>query len=249
MCGTAEDYEERERRHGLKDAVYGWTRARFSPFGRGGRGGSYVLGGVGVTLTVVGGALAMGLGLGLLLALVQVYGSGWLRRLTGIYVWFFRGIPLLVLLFLFYFGILVSLDIELSPFTIAIVVLGLISSAYQSQILRGAILAVPAGQMKAARAIGMSDARAIIFIILPQALRLSIPGWSNEYTVIMKDSAVTYALGVAELMARANHVASRTYQHFWLYIMVGLIYLLLTYLGTKALRVLEDRVAMSGYIR
>ena len=209
----------------------------------------YVLGGVGVTLTVVGGALAMGLGLGLLLALAQVYGSGWLRRLTGIYVWFFRGIPLLVLLFLFYFGILVSLDIELSPFTIAIVVLGLISSAYQSQILRGAILAVPAGQMKAARAIGMSDARAIIFIILPQALRLSIPGWSNEYTVIMKDSAVTYALGVAELMARANHVASRTYQHFWLYIMVGLIYLLLTYLGTKALRVLEERVAMSGYIR
>jgi polar amino acid transport system permease protein len=209
----------------------------------------YVLGGVGVTLTVVGGALAMGLGLGLLLALAQVYGPGWLRRLTGIYVWFFRGIPLLVLLFLFYFGLLVSLDIELSPFTIAIVVLGLISSAYQSQILRGAILAVPAGQMKAARAIGMSDARAIIFIILPQALRLSIPGWSNEYTVIMKDSAVTYALGVAELMARANHVASRTYQHFWLYIMVGLIYLLLTYLGTKALRVLEERVAMSGYIR
>jgi polar amino acid transport system permease protein len=209
----------------------------------------YVLGGVGVTLAVVGGALAMGLGLGLLLALAQVYGSRWLRRLTGIYVWFFRGIPLLVLLFLFYFGILVSLDIELSPFTIAIVVLGLISSAYQSQILRGAILAVPAGQMKAARAIGMSDARAIIFIILPQALRLSIPGWSNEYTVIMKDSAVTYALGVAELMARANHVASRTYQHFWLYIMVGLIYLLLTYLGTKALRVLEERVAMSGYIR
>jgi polar amino acid transport system permease protein len=209
----------------------------------------YVLGGVGVTLTVVGGALAMGLGLGLLIALAQVYGSRWLRELTGIYVWFFRGIPLLVLLFLFYFGILAALEIELSPFTIAIVVLGLISSAYQSQILRGAILAVPAGQMKAARAIGMSDARAIIFIILPQALRLAVPGWSNEYTVIMKDSAVTYALGVAELMARANHVASRTYQHFWLYIMVGLIYLLLTYLGTKALRVLEDRVAMSGYIR
>ncbi len=209
----------------------------------------YVLGGVGVTLAVVGGALAMGLALGLQLALAQVYGPRWLRRLTGIYVWFFRGIPLLVLLFLFYFGILAALQIELSPFTIAIVVLGLISSAYQSQILRGAILAVPSGQMKAARAIGMSDARAITFIILPQALRLAIPGWSNEYTVIMKDSAVTYALGVAELMARANHVASRTYQHLWLYIMVGFIYLLLTYLGTKALRVLEDRVAMPGYIR
>jgi polar amino acid transport system permease protein len=209
----------------------------------------YVLGGIGVTLTVVGGALAMGLAFGLLLAVVQVYGRSWMRRLAAVYVWFFRGIPLLVLLFLFYFGVLAALEIELSPFTVSIIVLGLISSAYQAQILRGAILTVPEGQMKAARAIGMSDLRAIMFIILPQALRLAIPGWSNEYTVIMKDSAVTYALGVAELMARTNHVASRTYQHLWLYLMVGFIYLLLTWLGTKALRLLEERVAISGYTR
>jgi polar amino acid transport system permease protein len=209
----------------------------------------YVLGGIGVTLTVVGGALAMGLAAGLLLAVVQVYGRSWMRRLAAVYVWFFRGIPLLVLLFLFYFGVLAALEVELSPFTVSIIVLGLISSAYQAQILRGAILAVPDGQMKAARAIGMSDLRAITFIILPQALRLAIPGWSNEYTVIMKDSAVTYALGVAELMARTNHVASRTYQHLWLYLMVGFIYLLLTWLGTQALRLLEERVAISGYTR
>jgi polar amino acid transport system permease protein len=209
----------------------------------------YVMGGVGVTLTVVGGALAMGLAFGLVLAVAQVYGRNWLRRLAGVYVWFFRGIPLLVLLFLFYFGVLVALEIELTPFMVAVIVLGLISSAYQAQIFRGAILAVPEGQMKAARAIGMSDGRAIVLIVLPQALRLAIPGWSNEYTVIMKDSAVTYALGVAELMARTNHVASRTYQHFWLYLMVGCIYLLLTWLGTKALHLLEERVAISGYTR
>jgi polar amino acid transport system permease protein len=209
----------------------------------------YVLGGIGVTLSGVGGALAMGLAFGLLLAVVQVYGRPWLRRLAAVYVWFFRGIPLLVLLFLFYFGILGALEVELSPFMVAIIVLGLISSAYQAQILRGAILAVPEGQMKAARAIGMSDRRAITLIVLPQALRLAIPGWSNEYTVIMKDSAVTYALGVAELMARTNHVASRTYQHLWLYLMVGCIYLVLTWLGTKALHLLEERAAISGYTR
>jgi len=208
-----------------------------------------VMGGVGVTLTVVGGALAMGLAFGLVLAVAQVYGRTWLRRLAGVYVWFFRGIPLLVLLFLFYFGVLGALEIELTPFMVAVIVLGLISSAYQAQIFRGAILAVPEGQMKAARAIGMSDGRAIMLIVLPQALRLAIPGWSNEYTVIMKDSAVTYALGVAELMARTNHVASRTYQHFWLYLMVGFIYMLLTWLGTKALHILEERVAISGYTR
>ena len=209
----------------------------------------YIIGGIGVTLTVVAGALAMGFALGLLLAVGQVYGRPRLRRVVGVYVWFFRGIPLLVLLFLIYFGLLAALEIDLSPFTIAILVLGLISSAYQSQILRGAILSVPEGQMKAARALGMSDTRAIVFIVLPQALRLALPGWSNEYTVIMKDSAVTYALGVAELMARTNHTASRTYQHLWLYLLVGLIYMLLTWMGTRALHILEERVAMSGYTR
>ncbi|HSV92636.1 MAG TPA: amino acid ABC transporter permease [Desulfobacterales bacterium] len=209
----------------------------------------YIIGGIGVTLTVVAGALAMGFALGLLLAVGQVYGRPGLRRVVGVYVWFFRGIPLLVLLFLIYFGLLAALEIDLSPFTIAILVLGLISSAYQSQILRGAILSVPEGQMKAARALGMSDTRAIVFIVLPQALRLALPGWSNEYTVIMKDSAVTYALGVAELMARTNHTASRTYQHLWLYLLVGLIYMLLTWAGTRALHILEERVAMSGYTR
>jgi len=200
-------------------------------------------------MTVVAGALAIGLMLGLVLSIAQVYASRRLRRLVGIYVWFFRGVPLLVLLFLFYFGLLTALNIELSPFAVSIIVLGLISSAYQSQILRGAILSLPEGQLKAARAIGMSDTKAIVFIILPQALRLAIPGWTNEYTIIMKDSAVTYALGVAEIMARANHVASRTYQHFWLYILAGFIFLALTYIGTKLFHILEAKVAIKGYAR
>jgi polar amino acid transport system permease protein len=209
----------------------------------------YILKGVWVTMTVVAGALVVGMILGILLSIAQVYGHRMLRRVIGVYVWFFRGIPLLVLLFLFYFGLLTALEIELSPFTVSIIVLGLISSAYQSQILRGAILALPEGQLKAARAIGMSDRKAIIFIILPQALRLSIPGWTNEYTIIMKDSAVTYALGVAEIMARANHVASRTYQHFWIYILAGFIFLALTYIGTRLFNLLENRVAIKGYVR
>lgn len=207
----------------------------------------YILGGIWVTLAVVGGALAMGLGLGLLLSVAQVYGNWMLRRIVGVYVWFFRGIPLLVLLFIFYFGLLSALEIDLSPFTVSIVVLGLISSAYQSQIIRGAILSLPEGQFKAARSLGMSDTRAILFIVLPQALRLSIPGWANEYTIIMKDSAVTYALGVTEILARSRHVAERTYQHFWIYILAGCIFLVLTYIGTKLLQRLEEKVRIPGY--
>jgi polar amino acid transport system permease protein len=136
---------------------------------------------------------------------------------------------------------------NLSAFTVAIIVLGLISSAYQSQIIRGAILSLPEGQFKAARALGMSDLKAIGYIILPQALRLSIPGWSNEYSIILKDSAVTYALGVAEIMARAHFVATRTYQQLPLYLAAGVIFLILTYAGTKGLRLLEEKVRIPGY--
>ena len=108
-------------------------------------------------------------------------------------------------------------------------------------------MSLPEGQLKAARALGMSDTKAIIFIILPQALRFSIPAWSNEYSIVLKDSAVTYALGVAEIMARTHFVASRTYQHLPLYIAAGIIYLVLTYIGTKGLRVLEKQLKIPGY--
>jgi polar amino acid transport system permease protein len=94
----------------------------------------------------------------------------------------------------------------------------------------------------------MSDRTAILHIILPQALRLSIPGWSNEYSIILKDSAVTFALGVPEIMARTHFVATRTYQHLPLYLMAGLIYLVLTYLGIRALRMLEEKVRIHGYV-
>ena len=209
----------------------------------------YPLQGSLVTIGLVVGAMGLGLILGVTFAVGQIYGNNLVRRMVGIYVWFFRGVPLLVLLFLFYFGLFSLLNINLSAFTVALLVLGLISAAYQSQIFRGAILSLSEGQFKAARAIGMSDLKAILFIVLPQALRLSVPGWSNEYSIILKDSAVAYALGVAEVMARAHFVATRTYLHLPLYFSAGLIFLALTYLGTKGLRVFEEKVSIPGYSR
>ncbi|MFZ7110856.1 MAG: amino acid ABC transporter permease [Desulfatiglandales bacterium] len=209
----------------------------------------YLLQGLLVTIALVCGAMGLGLFIGVALAVGQVYGHRHVRRLVGIYVWFFRGVPLLVLLFLFYFGLFSWFNINLSAFTVAMIVLGLITSAYQSQIFRGSILALPEGQLKAARAIGMSDAKAILFIVLPQALRLSIPGWSNEYSIVLKDSAVAYALGVTEVMARAHFVASRTYQHLPLYFTAGVLFLILTFLGTKGLKMLHERFRIPGYSR
>ena len=209
----------------------------------------YLLQGSLVTVAVVLGAMVSGLVLGVLLAVGQVYGRRPVRLLARVYVWFFRGVPLLVLLFLFYFGLFSVLDINLSAFTVAIIVLGLISAAYQSQIFRGAILSLPEGQFRAARALGMSDLKAISFIVLPQALRFSIPGWSNEYSIVLKDSAVVFALGVAEIMARTHFVATRTYQYLPLYLAAGFLYLVLTFVGVKALRMAEEKVRIPGYSR
>lgn len=207
----------------------------------------YILQGSFVTMAIV--ILAMGLGLimGVPLAVGQVYGPLWLARLLGIYVWFFRGVPIVVLMILFYFGLFAVMEINLSAFSAASIVLGLASAAYQSQIFRGSILSLPAGQLKAAQALGMSDMRAISFIIIPQALRLSIPGWSNEYSIILKDSAVAFVLGVTEIMARTHFVSSRTFQHLPLFITAGVIYYVLTMLGVKGLKLLENRVRMKGY--
>jgi polar amino acid transport system permease protein len=94
----------------------------------------------------------------------------------------------------------------------------------------------------------MSDSLAIRSIILPQALRLSIPGWSNEYSIILKDSALAFVLGASEIMARTHFVASRTYQHLPMYVSAAVLYFLLTWAGVVALRALEKRVRIKGYV-
>ncbi|MFP4392466.1 MAG: amino acid ABC transporter permease [Desulfohalobiaceae bacterium] len=207
----------------------------------------YLLQGAAVTVGIVLGAMGLGLALGLPMALAQVYGNRPLRWLVGLYVWFFRGIPVLVLLFLFYFGLFSMLGLNMSAFAAALIVLGLRSMAYQSQIFRGAIQSLPQGQLKASRALGMSDLQAIRSIITPQALRLSIPGWSNEYSIVLKDSAVAFVLGTSEIMSRSHFVASRTYEHLSLYLAAGAIFFILTWLGVRGLKYLEYKMRIPGY--
>ncbi|MDY0275567.1 MAG: amino acid ABC transporter permease [Desulfomicrobium sp.] len=208
----------------------------------------YVLQGAAVTIVAVIGAMFLGLFIGVPLAVGQVYGGRLIRILCGLYVWFFRGIPILVLLFLFYFGLFTLLGLNLSAVVAATIVLGMTSGAYQSQIFRGSILSLSRGQFKAAQALGMSNAMAIRTIILPQALRLSIPGWSNEYSIILKDSALAFVLGASEIMARTHFVASRTYQHLPLYLTAAVMYFILTWIGLILLRSLEKRVRIKGYV-
>lgn len=207
----------------------------------------YLLQGGMITLVIVVGGMFIGLVLGLSMAVGQVYGGKPLRRMIGLYIWFFQGVPILVLLFLFYFGLFNYMGLNISAVTAVMVVLGMTTAAYQANIFKGAIKALPQGQFKAASAIGMSDFQTITSIILPQVLRLSIPAWSNEFSIVLKDSALAFVLGAPEIMARAKFVASRTYQHLPMYILAGLLYFALTWAGVKALAKLEKSVRIPGY--
>jgi polar amino acid transport system permease protein len=221
----------------------------------------WILNGAAITIGIVAAALLFGLALGVPMAVVQVYGGPVTRRLVGLYVWFFRGVPILVLLYLFYFGLVYQLnplqfslfgreftiDIALSPFAAACIVLGLVSAAYQSQIFRGAINSLPTGQLKAARALGMRDSVSVTSIILPQALRLSLPGWSNEYSILLKDSALVSVIGTMELLARTKLMAASTAEYLAFYLTAALLYFLLTWLGLRALRYAEKALRIPGY--
>ncbi len=207
----------------------------------------YILAGAVVTLVTVVGALSLGLVMGVPLAVLQVYGPRWCAWLISVYVWFFRGMPVLLLLFLFYFGLFEAIGLNMSTITASCLVLGMASAAYQSQIFRGSIEGLAVGQFKAARALGMNDFQVIKNIILPQAMRMSIPGWSNEFSILLKDSALCFVLGTPEIMARTHFVASRTYEHLPLYITAGLLYLMITLVGVKLLRLLESKTHIPGY--
>ncbi len=207
----------------------------------------YLLQGSFLTIGIVVAAMCLGLVLGICMAVGLVYGNRFVRYLLTAYVWIFRGVPVVVLLFLFYFGLFNFLDLQFSAFTAVTIVLGMTTGAYQANIFRGAILSLPKGQFNAAIGLGMSEIQAIKNIVLPQILRMSIPAWSNEYSIILKDSALAFVIGAPEIMARTQFVASRTYQHLSLYITAGIIYFLLTWAGVIALRRLEKSLRIPGY--
>ncbi len=199
----------------------------------------YILMGTGVTVAVTLIALPFGFLLGLLLALVRVYGGRVAGYVVGFYSTTMRGIPPVVLLFIIYF--IIAGSINISPFLAGSLALGIISSAYQLEIFRGALQAVGAGQMMAARSIGMSRLQAIRHIIIPQALRLAIPPWSNEAATVVKDSSLVYAIGVPEILRRAQFISARTYRPFLAFTIAALIYFALTFLTNRLLDFVEAR--------
>jgi len=156
------------------------------------------------------------------------------------------GFLTLVQLFLVYYG-LPGLGITLDRMPSAFLALGLNSGAYQAEYLRGSLLAIGEGQMMAGRAIGMSRAKTIWYIILPQALRLVIPAWSNEPISLLKSTAIAFLIAVPDLMTKAKSVAARTYDPIGSYLAVAVVYLAMVFILDNFLKWLERRVKIPGF--
>lgn len=198
-----------------------------------------------VTVEVLGEVMGLGVLLGLTGAVLQVYGPPPLPALVTGLERLLRGIPPIVLLLLVFY-----LPWDLPPLVVAIVALGLCSAAYQSQIFRAAIQSVDRRQAEAARALGMSAPQAIVYVILPQALRRAIGPWSNEFSSQIKDTSLAYIVGVVEILRQARYVISYTYGNSLLiYGFCALIYFVLTRAGNAVLYRLEARLWVPGFER
>jgi polar amino acid transport system permease protein len=200
---------------------------------------NFIVQGLWVTISVTAVALTTGVVIGIVLAIARVYGHPSLQVAVTVYSVIIRAVPVIVIIFILFF--VISRYVNLSPFWAGALALGFASGAYQTEIFRGALQAVQPGQMIAARAIGMSRLQAIQSVVLPQALRLALPAWGNEATLVLKDSTLVFAVGVPEILRRAQQVSARTFEPFLAFGVALLLYLALTLITTQALRWLERR--------
>ncbi|MDH0306900.1 amino acid ABC transporter permease [Aeromonas caviae] len=188
-----------------------------------------------VPLTLI--TFVLGIVLGLSVALARLYGPAPLVMLVRFYVWLIRGTPLLVQLFLIFYG-LPNAGIVLDAFTAAVIGFTLNIGAYSSEIIRATLAAIPKGQWEAAYSIGMNWPQVMWRVILPQAARIAVPPLSNTFISLVKDTSLAAAVTVPELFQAAQRLASVTYEPLILYIETALIYLMFS----SVLSTLQDRL-------
>lgn len=175
-----------------------------------------------VPLTLI--SFAIGLVLALLTALARLSSIKPLVWLARFYVWIIRGTPLLVQLFIIFYG-LPSLGITIGAFSAAIIGFSLSVGAYNAEVMRAAIQSIPKGQWEAAESLGMTRSQILRRIILPQAARVSVPPLSNSFISLVKDTSLAATITVTEMFQRAQQIAAVTYEHMLIYCEVALIYL------------------------
>lgn len=186
-------------------------------------------------------AILFGLVLGWLLGLAAVSGVTVFRVLTAAYVQFIRGTPLLVQIFLIYFG-LPAVGIDIPAFWSGVIALGLNSGGFQAEIVRAGIESIDRGQTEAARSIGMSHVQTLVLILVPQTVRRVIPPLTNELITLTKSSSLLSAIAALELTHAGQLIIARTFAPFEIYAAVAVLYLVLVALLSRGSALLEKRV-------
>jgi cystine transport system permease protein len=197
-----------------------------------------------ITIPLTICSFILGLILALFLAIVQVANVKGLKQFARIYIWIFRGTPLLVQLFIIFFG-LPSIGIVLNAFPSAVIAFSLNLAAYNAEIIRSAILAVPEGQTEAALMVGLSYPQLMVKIVLPQAGRIAFPPLFNSLIGLTKDTSLASNITVIEMFAVAQQVAARYYEPFALYCEAAVIYLMICTLLTWLQSYVEKKLTWS----
>jgi len=201
--------------------------------------------GAGYTILVTMASIGAGLVIGLALTVFGLVQWKAARAILAAYTYVFRSIPVLVLLFIVFFG-LPGAGIRVPPFLSMVLTLGLVSGAYLAEIFRGAIAAVSQDEILAAEAAGMSRWQCFYYIVLPQMLRMSIPGMINEFTSILKYTPFAYTVGIPEIMKQAMSLASLTLRGLEIYLAVGIIYFAIYKVFVFTFMALEKKFRIPG---
>jgi len=197
---------------------------------------------VGGTLRLAIPAIVLGFALGIFVGLGRLARSPWIRIPATLYVELFRGVPLVMVIFWFWFIIPVLLRVALPEYGVALTAFVVFEAAYLGEIVRAGIQSVPRGQMEAATATGLTQTQAMLHVILPQALRNMIPALVTQFIVLFKDTSLASIIGYVDLTKAAQIVSNREIRPFELYLFIAVVYWLCTYSMSRYARYLERRL-------
>ncbi|UCD62764.1 MAG: amino acid ABC transporter permease [Candidatus Zixiibacteriota bacterium] len=197
------------------------------------------------TILISISAYVLAMVLGLVFGVARISRNRIIRVFAGAYINTLRGVPLLVLIFFFYFGL--GKVINLDRFVAGVLAVGVCYGAYMAEIFRSGIEAIDYGQHEAAMSLGMTRWQTLRHIILPQSVRIVVPPGANEFIACLKDSSLVSIIGLRELTRAGREYANQYFLDFHTWLVVGVIYLIMTLSLTRLVKYLEKRVAVHGY--
>lgn len=198
------------------------------------------------TMWITVASILIGIVLGLLFAVMRIYGNRFLKAVAVAYIDIIRGTPMIVQLFILYYGLSSTGLVKLTPMQAAIIGMGLNSGAYQAEYFRTAFLAIPTGQTEAALSLGMTRFQLIFDILMPQVVRIVLPSWTNELIALTQYSSLAMVLTVMELTAVSKYVGSKTFLYIQAFSVAGLIYLIVSVVLTRLMVYFENRLSIPG---